>query len=313
MRTSRDKLIARPVALARPISPENDGYGFARGIDLRFDGDRLVVLENQNSRLVVFDTSWKPIGKIGKEGPGPGELRGAVRLDVHRGEYAVGEINNARISLFRRDGRFVRAFGVPEGFAEFAYGPDGRLYVNAIDSRHYLLAIDAAGLRRPFGSRAWELYPSQELNRPSPRPGSVLVATGRDGSVHVYDQVLGAMVRFDPSGQRTAVVKLSEQILFGLRQADALVRQDFGGSAADAVPAATDLTATDDGRLLLLFPPVERTFGLLINPDTYEGTVLEWAEELGRQAGRTGVIHLGRFYQLRNDEVAAFVLEPSGP
>ena len=100
----------------------------------------------------------------------------------------------------------------------------------------------------------------------------------------------------------------------GLRAEDALLRSDFGGSASDAVAGATDLTVTDDGRLLLLFPVVDRVVGLLVDPTTKRATTIRWTEEAWRReprrGGGTGLIHRGVFYQLQGDEVHAYVLRP---
>ena len=43
-------VIAREIAPLRPISPETDGEGFAGAANVRFDGERMLVLENRNSR-----------------------------------------------------------------------------------------------------------------------------------------------------------------------------------------------------------------------------------------------------------------------
>jgi len=315
LRVDPHGFVAVDTTLTRVISPEGDAYGFAGAQDLRFWNDSLFVLENGNGRIVVFGPDLRPARTIGREGSGPGELAGAVYLDVWHGLVAASEINNVRVSLFRPDGSFLKSLPVPSGFGEIAFGPDGTLYVNATDTHVYLLAVDSVGLKRPIAERAWDLYPQTELERPRPRTtGPVQVVVDAKGNIYVYDQLIGALLVFDSSGNRTAVAFLPRAVRDGLRAQDALMRSDFGGSADDAVAGATDLTMTDDGRLLLLFPPVDRTIGLLIDPDSREATVIRWSQDVWERmpgrGGGTGVIHRGVFYQLLGDEVSTYVLRP---
>lgn len=310
-------LVAVDTTFERVISPEGDAYGFAHAMDLRFLNDSLIVLENGNARLVVFGPDWLPARTIGRPGAGPGELAGAVSIDVWHGRVAVSEINNIRVSLFERDGRFARSVPIPSGFGAIAFGPDGTLYVNAVDTKVYLLAVDSTGLKRPLAERAWDLYPEEELERPRPRiTGTVLMAVDSSGDIHLYDKLIGALLTYDPEGNRTGVAFLPEDLRDGLREQNAVVLSDFGGSPNDAVATATDLTMTDDGRLLLLFPAVDRVIGLLIDPASMRATAIRRPGKPSGttrvRGGATGVLHHGVFYQLLGDEVNTYVLRPEG-
>lgn len=309
-------LIATDTALGRVVSPEGDAFGFAGAMDLRFLHDSLLVLENGNGRIVVFGPDWRPARAFGHEGAGPGELAGAISMDVWRDRIAVSEINNVRVSIFRSDGTFLRSVSVPTGYTQVAYAPDGTLFVNAMDEKDYLLAVDSTGLKRPFGERPRDLYSQEERERPRASVvATELFVVDPKGYVHVYDKRIGALVRFHPSGRRTGVAYLPADLRDKLRQRDELTRRDFGGSGAGAVPGATDLTLTDTGQLLLLFPGVDGEFGLLIDPGTLHATELRWAPvEWGLTPGKsggTGVIHRGVLYRAIGDEVTASALQPA--
>jgi hypothetical protein len=303
-------LLATEVALEEPISPESDGGGFAHAMALQFDGERLVVLENANSRLVVFDSTFHPIRFIGRPGAGPGELRGAFGLAVWNDEYAITEIQGGRISVFGADGRFRRNVLLPNGFTQVAYGSDGTLYVSAYDQRNYLLAFDREGIARPFAERPWNLYPEDVLAAPRLPGGGVDFAVTDGGLVHVYDPHLGALVKFGPDGRQLMARRLPAPVLDGLTKSQALVERDFGGSGRNALPTITSLSATDDDRLLLLFPSIDGVFGLLVDAGTYRTRALRWGPGTDPQlAGFGGVVHDGRFYRLTSDEIRVFKLE----
>jgi hypothetical protein len=307
-------LLASEIKLEEPISPEPDGGGFARAMDLGFAGDKLLVLENANSRIVVFDSTFHPIRFIGRPGAGPGELRGVYALAVWNGQYAVTEIGNGRVSEFGADGRFHRSVLLPNGFTQLAYGPDGTLYVSAYDQRNYLLAIDREGIARPFAERPWDLYPEEVLAASRLREESVDLAVTDGGLVHVYDPYLGALVEFGPDGQRLATRRLPASVLDGLSKTQALTERDFGGSGRHALPTITSFTATDDDRLLLLFPAIDGLFGLMVDASTYHAWALRWGPGADpRLAGFGGVVHRGRFYRLGFDELRVFQLESPAP
>jgi hypothetical protein len=309
-------LEAREFPLPHVISPEGDEFGFARAMDAQFAGDRLVVLENVNSRLIVFDRDLRPVRYIGREGAGPGELRGAYSIATREDEYAVSEINNARVTIFGADGAYRRSFGVPDGLTELAYAPDGTLYVKADDGEHYLYGVEASGVARPFGQRPWDLYPEAVLTSPRvPGTGLLKFAVTDSGTVHVYDAILGALVTFAPSGERRAVHRLPGRVYEGLVERSRERSRDFGGTGANARPGITDLSVSDDGRLLLLFPPVDHgVFGLLVDASTFQAQRVRWSAEVQNThpgwGGATGVVRGGLFYRALGDDVLVFSLEP---
>jgi len=284
------------------------GFAIASGVQVRAGG--LVVLETGNERLVVFDDQYRPLRYIGRAGAGPGELRGAVGLAAWRNEYAVVEVNNARVSVFDTSGAFIRSFPVPNGFSNIAYGPDGTIYVNSYDRENYLFAAERDGALRPFARRPLQFYPPDLLASPQTISGYVHFTVTADGSVYVYDQVLAAMVAFDTAGQSTGVRRLPRRLEEGLRERAALVAKDFGGDGRGAPASLSDLTLTDDGRLLLLFQNFG-AIGLLIDPRSEEVREIRWGPDVDPAlAGFGGVVRGDVFYRLTMDNLRLFRLTP---
>lgn len=303
--------LVREIELTSPFSSERDEMGFAMASAVGVHQNRVIVLETANDRLVVFDERRQPVGYIGREGAGPGELRGAVDLAVWQDEYAVVEINNARVSVFGADGSFIRSFGVPNGFTPIAYGPDGTIYVNAYDGRNYLLAADRQGTLRPFGERPWELYAEPFLEAPASQAGDrFFLAVTDSGIVYVYDHILGALVSLDSAGRRIGIQHLPRKIVEGLVQQSRAVRQDFGGAARSATAGITDLSLADDGRLLLLFPNVG-AIGLLVDPADSSAQEIRWGPGLDpRFGGFSGLVRGDTLYRLSSDNLRLFRLAP---
>ena len=57
-------------------------------------------LDPKSHQLVLLDSTLREQSRVGRMGGGPGELRGAVRLEPWSRGLAVGESVNGRISLF---------------------------------------------------------------------------------------------------------------------------------------------------------------------------------------------------------------------
>jgi hypothetical protein len=232
-----------------------------------------------------------------------------VGLAAWRNEYAVVEVNNARVSVFDTTGAFLRSFAVPNGFSNIGYAPDGTIYVNAHDRQNYLLAAGRDGTLRPFGARPLERYPVGVLAAPEAGLGGyVHFAVDAEGTVHAYDPVLGALVAFDPAGRRLALRVLPSSVLAALRRRAALVARDFGGRGSGAPANLTDLSLTDDGSLLLLFPTHD-PIGLLVNPLTGGARALRWAPGADPAlSGFGGIVRDGVFYRLTADDLRLFRL-----
>jgi hypothetical protein len=304
-------LLGHEVTLPQPISSEGDGFGFAAASAVDFDGDRLVVVEAGNHRLVRFDTTWHPELRIGREGAGPGELRGPAALAIWRDRYAVSEVGNSRVSVFGADGTFLRSFAIPHGYSDVGFGADGTIYVDAYDGRNFLLSADTAGTLRPFGERPWDLYPGDVLIAPARQvDGHVLLAVTDSGTVHVYDPVIAALVSFDRRGTRLGLCGLPRTIGGRLVESAELAMRDFGGRGRSARANITGLSAADRGQVLLLFPNVG-AIGLLAEPRSCRGREIRWGPGLDpRFGGFRGLVRGDLLYRLTGDDLRLFRLIP---
>ena len=114
-----------------------DGAGpsvFGRVSDVAVGPDELVyVLDGQAREVRVFDLAGRHVRTIGREGEGPGELRGPYAL-AHdaRGRLWVADERARRYSLFGPDGAFVgarvRPFRWPVTQGVLHFSRDGTLH-----------------------------------------------------------------------------------------------------------------------------------------------------------------------------------------
>lgn len=79
--------------------------------------ENLYVLDAGNNRVLVFNPQGKFIRKFGKKGGGPGELMSPVGIAVTTaGEVAVTDLGRPAVSLFKKDGTFIKNLTPGEDF-----------------------------------------------------------------------------------------------------------------------------------------------------------------------------------------------------
>jgi hypothetical protein len=90
----------------------------SRVSQLAFDKEEnLYVLDGGNHRVLIFNPQGKFIRKIGKKGGGPGELMTPVGLAVMSdGNVAVTDLGRPAVSLFRKDGTFIKNLPLGDEF-----------------------------------------------------------------------------------------------------------------------------------------------------------------------------------------------------
>ena len=117
---AQDKVLAGKPVLQFSIGAEDgeDWELLSRVSQVAFDKEEnLYVLDGGNQRVLVFNPQGKFVRKIGKKGAGPGELMQPVGLAVTAdGNVAVTDLGRAAVSLFRKDGTFVKNLPLGEDF-----------------------------------------------------------------------------------------------------------------------------------------------------------------------------------------------------
>ena len=111
----------------------------------------------QQHTIWVTDPQGKLLRRIGREGSGPGELSRPRSISVLEGRIFVLDRDNARISVFTKDGGSVTTFRIdnlrPSGLA---VGHDGRIVVSSLLGESLFTVFDSEGEKsNDGGSRPW--------------------------------------------------------------------------------------------------------------------------------------------------------------
>jgi len=150
----------RLVEVVRLGSLDGPHDAFGRVMDVALSGSgRILVADDQNVNVVVFDPNGRYVGTIGRKGQGPGEfiMPWKVVADADDSVF-VWDASLARISVFGPDQRFKRSFAVPPQWLvnSMEFLQDGRLLVAAYGRKEpgSLHLLSRSGrVDRSFGPR----------------------------------------------------------------------------------------------------------------------------------------------------------------
>src|SRR5688500_18644888 len=117
---AQDKPLAGKPVTQFSIGAEDgeDWELLSRVSQVAFDREEnLYVLDGGNHRVLVFNPQGKFIRKFGKKGGGPGELLSPVGIALTiAGEVAVTDLGRPAVSLFKKDGSFIRNLQLGDDF-----------------------------------------------------------------------------------------------------------------------------------------------------------------------------------------------------
>ena len=131
----RDAPVLRLTEVVRLGSLEGPNDAFGRVMDVALDSQgRVLVADDLNHHVAVFEANGRFVGRVGRRGAGPGELESPWKVAVDaRDSIFVWDMAHARISVFGPDLVFGRSFRVPSQWSVGSIGflPDGRLLLAA--------------------------------------------------------------------------------------------------------------------------------------------------------------------------------------
>ena len=167
-------------------------------VAVAFDGSGLLyVVDQERSRVIVFDREGKIIRTIGSRGRGPGQLLApsAVAVDA-AGRVYVADTGNGRIVRFTTAGTHLGSFGRFRTIRGVAVTPDGaRVYGSDASTGKITVMTGTGGDLAEIGARGSE---PGELQEPAG------VALDGAGNVWVADRGNNRIQAFTPDGALVA-------------------------------------------------------------------------------------------------------------
>jgi hypothetical protein len=89
-------------------------------------GTGILILDSDEWQIVALDSSGRLVGRFGRKGSGPGEIRLAKDLEVGpSGTIAVADVGNARIGFWSPDGRWLGQSTMRGWVHDLAWIPEG--------------------------------------------------------------------------------------------------------------------------------------------------------------------------------------------
>ncbi len=115
------------------LNGEHDAFGRIMSVDMLSSG-ALVVADDMNHRVSVFDSTGEYVGDLGRPGRGPGEFQSPWRIAVDASDTIfIWDAAAARVSVYGPDLEHARDFRVPAHWLinSIVFHDDGDLIVAA--------------------------------------------------------------------------------------------------------------------------------------------------------------------------------------
>jgi DNA-binding beta-propeller fold protein YncE len=172
------------------------GPELARPVAGASSGDRLYVIDEKKSAVLIFDESNHFIKAVGSAGAKPGQFSDPRGVAVGpTGKLFVADTGNHRVQIFDHDGAFVYAFGEKgsepghlRSPQSVAIGADGRIYVADTGNDRVQVFTEEGILLYQIGTPG---------SLPGQLRGPTRLAVDPSDQVYVLDKGNGRIQKFD--------------------------------------------------------------------------------------------------------------------
>lgn len=128
---------------------------------------RVFVVDNRGARVAVFDSAGAWLYDIGREGAGPGEHRGPIRITISADTVLIWDALQRRLNRFTSNGEFIDVTVIGDRVAAVRIVPVGAGYIDEIEWGQHM---DPAPARGAIVGRSRDGQVSDTLLGPFPVP-----------------------------------------------------------------------------------------------------------------------------------------------
>ena len=289
------------------VTPEGSPSEFIKPADVVVYGDGVAVLEGGEGRVVLLDGSRRIVGRVGRRGAGPGEMRLGLALAAGPSAIFVNDVGLQRILILSPEGEELGVMANSFGTFHTA-AADSVVYAPIDSMSHYAARLTTEGATLVAPRRA-NSYQKGETVAP------VRIAVDRVGRLHVFDERLGCLLRYANDGaEHPDLVRcmppgaMTDSLRASAENESLKGRPDeVKGRRATQTKR---LSVNADGSLLLLFNAAP-VFGLVIDAGTYAARPLTGVgprEFDGLSKTRAAVIRGDSLYALVGEFLVAKAL-----
>jgi hypothetical protein len=297
------------------VSLDTDSFALYMPLDLSLTGGKLVVSDEGNDRLVVFDTTLAPLRTLGRPGAGPGELGDPLFVAAAGERCWVVDLKNSRLSSYRLDGDFIDSILVPGQIGGLDVDSAGNIYIGSRLDGHFMTKVDTRGVVWPFARQA---FSDADSARTRAFRGVIDLVAVTGGAGHYFDSERGVLMKFSPQGDLLLTRSLPDRIMHDFTERRRAEMESFAkqGMRLLGSPAARSLKPTEDGRLLLMLSG-KGPVGLVIEPGDYSSRPLLAAQGDERWKALRGaysaVLHGETVYALHQAGLTVYRVGPGPP
>jgi len=210
---------------------ESSGVELQRVVSvLWLPNGRLLVADAGATRLLVFDSTGRALGAMGRDGSGPAEYRTLQSLALLGDTIAVQDQGNARIGLFSQSGSWLASWPLPpiSGPAIRLYRPPG----------HELYGVGVQRANPARGLLTFVRYgaggPRDTLLRDKPLQvaQSSVVCNGSDKGLHFFSSPWTPRYLEQPGPERSVLSAMTTDYRIVARSERGDTVASFSGTAA---------------------------------------------------------------------------------
>lgn len=132
------------------ISSINDSIFFGLILDIEYAEGKYFLSDQGSNQVIVIDTAFNFIGRIGDSGPGPNEIKAINNIEVNGDQIAILDSGNGKILIYNLSGTLISTHDIYFEINEFAFADQSLIgqMVGEVDSPIVRYSIESKEIQK---------------------------------------------------------------------------------------------------------------------------------------------------------------------